>query len=246
MLVCFWGTEALWAFRVTPTYQVFRLKAGTRTIGELTLTNTQDKDLLIVPSAFDFYTLPENKKIKTTDWLQISNEEFSLKQGESKTIKFVVNVPKKAKGELAGNLRFESRGKQVGGVSLSLSLAIYAAVTGTEKIDLTYPAVAVKLSSHTEVGFMALNNGNVHVRPRGFVYVYDDKSNELVLNVGINSGVPALPKQPRFFSGVVNDYRLPEGRYRMEFALEDIDWGKSLPLEKRKFTVKSDGTVENN
>lgn len=236
----------MWAFRVTPTYQVFRLKAGTRTIGELTLTNTQDKDLMISPAAFDFYTLPENKKIKTTDWLQISNEEFFLKQGESKTIKFVVDVPKKAKGELAGNLRFESRSKQVGGVSLSLSLAIYAAVTGTEKTELTYPALAVKLSSNTEVGFLALNTGNVHLRPRGFIYVYDDKTNELVLNVEINSGVPALPNQPRLFAGIVNNYRLSEGRYRAEFALEDIDWGKSLPVEKRKFTVKSDGTVENN
>jgi hypothetical protein len=119
------------------------------------LTNTQDKDLLIVPSAFDFYTLPENKKIKTTDWLQIKNEEFSLKQGESKTIKFVVDVPKKAKGELAGNLRFESRGKQVGGVSLSLSLAIYAAVTGTEKIGLTYPAVGQEFWVHSVLALRA-------------------------------------------------------------------------------------------
>lgn len=246
MLLCLWGAEALWAFRVTPTYQVFRLKPGTRTVGELTLTNTQDKDLLITPSAYDFYTLPANKKIKTTDWLQISNEEFFLKQGESKTIKFVVTAPKKAKGELAGNLRFESRSKQVGGVSLSLSLAIYAAITGTEKPELTIPALSVKLSSNTEVGFLAMNTGNVHLRPRGFIYVYDEKTNELVLNVGINSGVPALPNQPRLFSGVVNDYRLPEGRYRAEVALDDVDWGNSLPIEKRKFIVKNDGTVEAN
>jgi len=239
------GPRMAEAMRVSPTYQVFRLKPGTKTVGELTLTNSQDHDLMVSPSASDFYSLPENKKFKTTDWLQIENTEFFLKKGESRVIKFVVSVPRKAKGELAGNLRFDSRSKEIGPLSLSLSLAIYAAVTGTEKPELKIPAISVQLSSHTDVNFLVLNTGNVHLRPRGFVYVYDSKD-QLILNVEINAGVPALPSQPRPYGGVIKNYRLPEGRYRAEIALEDIDWGISLPVEKRRFLVTKEGTVEAN
>jgi hypothetical protein len=211
-------------------------------VGELTIVNGNETDLLVTPSITDFYTLPENKKIKTSDWLSIDRSNFPLKKGESRNVKFTVTIPKKAKGELAGNIHFDTYSKEVGMVSLSLSLAIYASVSGTEKPQLKIPGLAIKLSSNTSVGILAVNTGNIHLRPRGWIYVYDHQD-QLILNVAIDAGSPALPNQPRPFSGTIKDYRLPEGRYRAEIALEDADWGVTLPVEKRKFVVNSDGTV---
>lgn len=242
-LVFLLGTVLCSALEVTPTYQVFRLKAGAKTTGTLTLTNSEDGELMVTPSVKDFYVLPENKGIKTEDWLRIEGGPFPLKTGESHTVMFTVHPPKKAKGEVAGNLHFATKGAKTGMVSLNLSLAVYAAIEGTQKPKLKIPAVAIQISSDTEVGFFAVNEGNVHLRPRGYIQVFDDKD-QLQMNVEINDGHPALPGKPRFYKGLVTNFALPAGQYRADINLEDVDWGFPLPREKRKFLVKLDGTVE--
>lgn len=236
--------QFLWSLSVTPTYQMFQLKAGNRTVGQLTITNDDDTDLKVTPSVLDFYTIKPNEKFKTTDWLKMDRTPFELKKGESKTINFSVWAPKKAKGELAGTLHFATKSPNVAMVTLQLSLAIYVAVEGTEKADLEIPGMSLKLSSHTEVAVLVNNTGNIHIRPRVLVQVHDEKDDKLLMNAILKYGQPALPGQPRMYQGRVDNYRLPQGKYWASIQIEDVERGLFFPDIKKKFLITADGVVK--
>jgi hypothetical protein len=232
----------IWALSVTPTYQVFRLKQGGKTMGQLTITADETTDLIVTPSVKEFYTLAPNKNIKVNDWMQVNAKPFELKKGESRTFTFEIKVPKKAQGELAGVLHFDTKSPIVGMITLQLSLAVYVAVEGTEKPSMDIDGVSIKVSTNTSVAILVHNKGNIHLRPRGLVQIYDEKE-KLLMNAMINQGDPALPGQPRMYSSTVKDYRLPSGSYVAHIGLDDADWGYQFPLIKKKFSIDKDGKV---
>src|SRR6185503_12517215 len=138
------------ALQITPTYQIFTVKAGEETTGELTLTNTEDADVTVNPELKEWFTLPANKDFKVEDWLKVMEPPFTFKPGESRKIRFIAKAPKKAKGELVGMLSFLTRKKSLGSVTFRLSVGIYVAVQGTEKFEGEVSAVSVKISTPTK------------------------------------------------------------------------------------------------
>lgn len=239
------AAQSVFALQVSPTYQMFLLKTGEKVNGELLLTNNDDVEINVEPGTKEWFTSTINKNLKPDDWLKISHDKFVLKAGESKKITFSVLAPKKATGELNAMLSFETKKKNSPNISFRLSVAIYATVKGTEKIQGQVGGVAVIPSSDTTVAVLVQNPGNVHLRPRGFVEIRDAKDLPFA-NVEIDQGAPVFPGMERPFQGIIRNFRIPPGQYVAHISMMDIDSTYKLPVVKKKFVVKETGQVEEN
>lgn len=233
----------LCALEVRPTYQIFVLKPGGSARGELTLTSNEGTSLDVVPEAKDWYVMPANKGIKAADWLKVSQKPFLLKPSESKTIRFTVEAPKKARGEVMGMLSFATKDHVGSMVSFRLSVAMYVAIQGTEKKEGEVTAISVVPSSNTVISYLFSNTGNVHLRPKGLIQLFNDKD-ELVVNMVYDQSVPTYPGRPNAYSGTLKNYRLPAGRYTAQIKLQDADWNFDFPLQKKKLSVSEEGKAK--
>lgn len=232
------------ALEARPSYQVFILKPGQKQNGELTLLNTEGSDSKITPEVKKWFEAPANKGIKATDWLKMDTTPFKLKKDASRLIKFTIQVPKNAKGEIMGMLTFSSKAELTSMVSLRLSLAIYVAVDGTDKREGEVSAVSVvNSSSDTQVSYLFSNTGNVHLRPKGLMKIFNEKD-ELVMNVVYPQELPTQPGQKLPYSGRVPNYHLPPGKYTAQIQLQDADWNFEYPSQKKKFTFLPNGKLE--
>lgn len=233
----------LYALEVKPTYRIFVLKPGERIREELTLTSTEETALNVSAETKDWYVMPANKNIKTGDWLKIDEKPFVLKPGESKVIRFTAGAPKKATGEVMGMLSFFTKNQEGGMLSFRLSVAVYVVIQGTEKKQGEVTAISIVSSTNTVVSYLFNNTGNVHLRPKGLMKVYNE-NDELVLNMVYDQSLPTYPGRPQAYSGTVKNYRLPEGRYTAHIQLQDADWNFDYPLQKKKFSVTSEGKTK--
>lgn len=230
------------AIQVSPTYQVFEVNPGGKVQGEMVLTNTEPKDFILTPSVKDWFVLRANEKISAKSWLKIPTETFVLKAGETRKFSFTLEAPKKAQGELVGMISFSSKPEEGASVTMQISLAQYLAIKGTQKYGHDVSALAVRVTTNTEISVMMLNTGNVHLRPKGWVYVMD-KDNQTVMNVELEHGKPAFPGAPRAYSGIVKNFILPEGHYKARIVFEDMDRNYQYPEEIKKFEVTKEGKV---
>ena len=231
------------ALQVSPTYQLFQLKPGDTMDGQMTVTNNEGDVITLRPSVKDWYLLNLNAEHKAGTWLHLSDtKEFMLKPGESRLITYKIQPQKKAKGELAGAITFSHK-VSGGGVTMQLSVVQYAGLKGTEKLATEVAGLGVNISSNTEVGVLLENTGNVHIRPRGYIYVETPKG-ERILNVEIPIGQPAFPGQQRPYAGTVKGFTLPQGNYVARFELTDADRPVKYPLKPKKFSVDANGKVE--
>ena len=121
-----------------------------------------------------------------------------------------------------------------------LSVAIYVVIAGTEKYDGEVAAISVIPDKDTTVSYMFVNKGNVHLRPKGLMKIYDD-NDELVMNVVYAQQNPTLPGKPQIYTATVKDFTLPVGKYRAEIELQDGDWNTVYPVQKKKFEVREGG-----
>lgn len=238
---CPWAP--LGALEVTPTYQIFELKPGEKTNGELTLTSTEATDLKITVQTTDRQVLPENKGIKVGDWFKVDRDPFVLKKGEAKRIRFSVHAPKKAKGELIGKLSFTSKSHEGAMLSFRLSVAMYLVIQGTERKEGMVKAISVIPSTDTTVSYLFANTGNVHLRPKGLLRIYDEKD-VLVANVVYDQSLPTFPGKTEAYTTAMKNRRFPAGRYKAVITLQDADWNLEFPNQMKKFSVSEGGKVE--
>ncbi len=237
------------ALQITPTYQVLETKAGDKTSGFLTLVNNHEEVVSIQPGVREWVQTARNKKTPVEKWLKVDQEPFDLKPGESKKIRFDALVPKSAKGEMIGMLTFttqakgEIESKEGAMITMRISVAVYVAVTGTEKIDQKVDNITVEISSNTMFAVKVRNTGNCHTRPKGWLYIDDEKGNR-VLNVELETGIPTYPETTRIYNGILKNYILPAGKYSARVEMEDVDRALKYSPQSFKMTVSPQGRVE--
>jgi hypothetical protein len=199
--------------------------------------------LHVTPSVKDWFTAPANKKIKTLDWLKVDAKPCDLKKGETKKIKFTVQAPKAAVGEVMGMLTFTTKTNDADMISFRLSLAVYVAIKGTEKKDGDVAAISVNADTDTYVSYLFVNRGNTHLRPKGLIKIFDEHDQQ-VLNVVYEPSLPTFAGTKRAYTAKVKNYRLDPGKYRAEINLSDADWDIAFPTEKKKFEFKANGKTK--
>lgn len=232
------------ALQVAPTYQIFTVKPGGRAEGRCTLTNNEEEDLTIKLSSKDWFVLPENKKFKAQDWLTFKEKSFPLKKGESKEVEFSVDVPKEVKGELVGMMSFGMETEIESNLKKVLSVAIYGAAQGTEKLKADVRTFMVNTTSTSlSVSALIVNKGNVHIRPTGFFEMKDEKG-ETVANVFMEQGRPTYPGKEGIYVGQVKDFPVKPGLYKGLLTFTDMDRKDELIKTTKKFEILENGTVE--
>jgi hypothetical protein len=231
------------ALQVSPTYQTFEARPGQSVKGSMTLTNNELDSVTLTPAVKEWFRLTENENFPVEKWMKLDDSrEFTLAAGESKTISYRMTVPKKAKGELVGAVTFSTKpGANM--LVLQLSVVQYLGIKGSENLDMEIANIGVAITTETKVAVFVTNTGNVHIRPRGYIYVNDLKGKR-VANVEITTGHPTFPGDGRVYSGTVRRYRMPPGSYEAQIELSDVDRRKDYPVKKLKFNVLADGKIE--
>ncbi len=232
------------AIQVSPTYQMFTVKPGGKAEGRCTVTNNEENDLKISLSSKDWFIAPGNEKFKATDWLTFKTKEFSLKKGASQEINFFVKAPKGAQGELIGMLSFSLIEEIPTNINKVLSVAIYNAIEGSEKIKGNIKAIMVSPTTGTvSVSVLLENRGNVHLRPSGFFEMRNDKD-QTVANIFLEQGRPTYPGKEGVYMGKLNDIRLKPGIYKCVITMTDIDRQIEFVKTSKKVEILENYSVE--
>jgi len=228
------------SFQVLPGYQIIPLKRGESAEIHLTVTNTEDKDLKIVPSSKDWFTHPQNQSIKTEDWLKAKEEPFILKPGENRVVTYQVQAPKKAVGELMGMATFLGDGGEGEDIHLRLSVAVYVPIKGTEKYEYIIRSISIDSSQDALIASVEVENkGNVHMRLTGYVEVLlEDKSR--VASISLDRNKPVYPTRTEACFGRLEQFKLSPGTYYVSASLVDIDWEAKIETGQKKFTLGVD------
>lgn len=233
----------VFAIQVSPTYQVFQTKAGSKVEGEMTVTNNEGEDITLTPSVKEWFRLNVNKGANVENWLRLDDKkEFTLKNGQSRVLKYTLAPPRNAKGELAGAITISTKPK-ANMITMMLSVVQYVGIKGTEKVSMEIEGLGINISSNTEVGVALANTGNVHIRPHGYVYINDANGQRLV-NAEIQIGQPTFPGATTTYTSTVKGYRLSPGKYTARIELSDVDRHVDFPVQTKKFSVTPEGKVE--
>lgn len=236
--------KPLVALSITPSVQSFEIMPGDSVEGVVTITNTEDEALVVVPFTKNWFVLPNNKQFKIDDWLKMRDEKFSLKPGESKKIKFIAKAPKKAQGELVGMLSFRTNSDSRESVAFMMSGAVYVAVKGTERFAGDIHAMMVTPSTDSvKAGILLRNTGNVHLRPEGIMQILNENG-QPIANVELERGQPTYPGNERPYFGIVKDLRMLPGKYVAQIKLKDFDRGLVIDERRQKFVLMEDGHVK--
>jgi len=229
------------ALQVTPGYQVVTGPPGSSQETELAVTNNEETDLIIHPSMRNWLAYPANKKFKVEDWAAMELAAFPLATGETKKVPVRVHIPKKASGELMGMMSFRAEQPTPQTVNMQISVALYAAVQGTEKYQGVVQSITIESLDNIVRGTALIKNkGNIHMRLAGIIHVYD-KDSQLVANIMIPSGLPVFPGQERAISGEIKNFRLTPGVYYVNASLTDVVRNIDILTDKKKFKLDEKG-----
>lgn len=243
MLIGFFALDGF-AIQVAPTYQLFTVKPGGKTEGRCTVTNNEENDLTISLSSKDWFVAPGNEKFKAPDWLTFKTKEFDLKKGASQEVEFIVKAPKGAQGELVGMLSFNLKEDIPTNINKVLSVAIYNAIEGSEKVKGNIKAIMVSPTTGTvNVSVLLENKGNVHLRPNGFFEMKNEKD-QTVANIFLEQGRPTYPGKEGVYVGKLDDIRLKPGFYKCFITMTDIDRQIEIVKISKKIEILENYSVE--
>lgn len=240
-----WGflSQAV-ALQLVPAFQLFKTEAGGKISGEFTVTNDEGEEIRVTPSSKNWFVLPANTDIKAEDWLVVNPTEFYLKDGESKTVPFTAKAPKHAVGELVGMVSFLIEKEVESQLNIRMSAAVYLAIQGTEKFSGDVEAITVNQSSGTlSMGVIFRNTGNVHIRPRGTMEVYENKGRKLV-HALLSQGGPTYPGAANAYYTEPVSITLKPGSYGLHIMLGDQDTQTSILDITKNVKLTKEGTVE--
>jgi len=237
---------------VTPTVTEIRLSPRNRETGILTVANDGDKATKVKVELENWGKGTE--EVGVDSWLRVEPLEFEIGAGETKEVKYEIEVPEKAKGELVVMVFFGSLASAGGGVGIRtrFGVSIYVAIKGTEAVEANIEKLDVaKYSGENSdnyginFGVTVGNMGNVHIRPKGRV-VIEEKEGSGIKEVDILHGLPVLPQGKRTFAAIWKRGVLPPGEYKGKAT---ISYGELYGLKDKitsyetLFSVNEQGEI---
>ncbi len=199
------------ALSVEPGVVELRAHAGTPAEGVFHVTNDTEEPVevsVVLESLAAGYA-----PAAPGEWLQVSPTHLQLSPGSRQDVAYTVRVPTEARGELAAMVVFE-HSVGAGTVQVRFGMALYAAVAGTEALELTLDPMQLIPGSPAFVRIPVTNRGNVHCRPEGTVTVTGADGmvqGRAVLPVQM----PAHPGSTAHFSAALPATPLPPGDYEL-------------------------------
>ncbi|MDD4151220.1 MAG: DUF916 domain-containing protein [Candidatus Gracilibacteria bacterium] len=200
---------------ISPLKHEFTINAGNSKTATVKITNNSTDSMTLYSSKEDFVAGDDtgtpkfvkeedqkNPELSLTNWLKIENENITLAPGETREVKFSINVPVGAEpGGHYGAVFFSPgtpSGAQVAVVQ-RLGVLVLINVPGDVKIDGNLEQFSLQKKSGTgyidmtnfddfPISFKVLfkNNGNIHLKPKGKIEIIDENG-ETLKNIGKES-----------------------------------------------------------
>ena len=181
----------------------------------------------------DWFVLPANKEkgISVSGWLAVSTNSIHLLPGEGRDLQYKVTVPKGARGTLVGMISFVTASPDTRDVNIAISVPVYVTVAGTEKIDWQIENTEFNLNGKKLVVSCSVkNNGNIHLRPRGFVELMSGKNK--VEKFGFIEGRPVYPGSARSINASSNG-DIKDGNYGIVLHISCAGQEKTIEKEAK-------------
>ncbi|NTV53260.1 MAG: hypothetical protein HGA76_09660 [Candidatus Firestonebacteria bacterium] len=217
-----------WTFEILPVSQEVQLAVGNAAEVGYVFHNDAEKKRNIEISVVEWrsYAWNREKGIKIEQWFPAENLRcLEIEPGEKKKVTFKVNVPRTARGELAGMIYFSDTDPSQQ-YKIKFGVSLYIRVSGTVETDVGLsevggsrePDKAVQ-GENLKFWVKVLNRGNVHLRPTISASV---ESREGVFEIPFKYGTPVFPGEQVVFPGeVAPGKRLPPGEYKMTVRLKE-------------------------
>ena len=205
MFVC---SSVLAEIAVGPLTKTTQLKAGESSAVVYKVANRGEEPVTLNISARTWFRLEENSGIEIGDWLDIGSNKIELPAGKEKELKFKVNVPEQAVGELAAMIYFAPERKKEQTIGTSYGASLYVFIKGTE--DIAPEISRISIDRRGDRSYLAVtikNNGNVHFRPKINATVRLGK--DLQETIELPFGKPIFGGQDYTFAKELNE-QLPE------------------------------------
>lgn len=258
-----WAITAWAGLEIKPQVAELRASPGVPTPGNLTITNAGETTVSIQVELEPWGSMtPEERRVPVSTWLEAEPTQLELAPQQSEMLRYVVTLPQGTIGERAAMVFLADRtaGPSTGiGIRTRIGTPIYAIAQGTERVELSLDEVSLSTydtrhqsTSDGEWGIRAAvvvrNQGNVHVRPKGTVAVYNANTpvaTEPLTTIALQYGHPVYPHSRRTFYGFLKDGHLAPGRYRAVGHIEYGEWyGLSRSAEATAtFTADRSGTI---
>lgn len=225
---------------IDPARVELSVKPGEEKTGVVTVLNYDEaspihvkvyvQDLVYLPDGSNDFLPLGTTPWSFGDYIKVGPTEFDIPPGKQEQVRYVVSLPKDAKGGRYGVIFFEtatppSDVKQVGAtVNVRLGTILLVTVEGTDIIKAKLTAMTVDAKDKKkpiEVSWTVYNDSNILIRPFGTVKIIDDKKVE-VATLDVNkekAGI--LPQTNRKFSIQYQDRdKLPKGNYFVQLVLD--------------------------
>lgn len=186
------GTDR--SFTITPP--IFELKAnpGDRLSEVVSVFNNSDDDISIATSTENLRPMGEKGQVQVIggsdeglpslkDWLKIKETNFTLAKGATKNVTFTIDVPGNAEpGGHFATVLFGTTGSNPDAtgsqISQKIGTLVLLTVAGSAKEQANAVTFTPKQKLYwnnqiIDFNLLVKNNGNVYVRPRGFLTITD-------------------------------------------------------------------------
>ena len=196
------------------------------------------QDVVYLPDGTNDYVPPGSTEWSCANWLSITPTELDVSAGKSAEVRISAIAPEGAQGGHYAIVFFETSptytAQQGVGVNFRLGALTEIIVPNTEQHQATLAKMS--LTKPREVGVDIFNEGNVLVRPKGKVKIFDQHGKR-VGQVDFNpQRLGVLPKTLRSFHVPLDRVSLSRGTYRVK---AEIDYGtKYLLVGELPFSVE--------
>lgn len=243
--------QAAGALKVSPIRVDELANPGDTISRSITVTNDSDAPTTLYAYIRDFKSEGEDGQARLIEpgtetgpylssWIRITNKGVNFGANEAKEFNFKVEIPKNAGpggyygalvfGSQAPDVRVDSAEKGAAiGVAQQAAVLVLIQIAGQVNESATIRDFSTDKSLYNtpfEAKFLTRveNHGNVHIKPRGVVQIYNMMGKE-VSNIRINDkSANILPKTIRKFENIWND-SFGFGRYK---AVLSMSFGTSV------------------
>ncbi len=242
---------------VKPTIIETVVSTGEVKKGAYTVVNSDPKPIHVKVEIEDWLEKRTGESsIPVEDWLTITPMELDIESGGMKQVEYKIEIPRGADSELVAMVFFSAAVPMEGAFDITsrFGVSIYAAIEEGMELECKINDLSVRrnITEKKEGGRIdkgiifvvdVANDGNVHLRPTGFIEVIGPGGKKY--RVGIERGFPVYPGSKLDYAIHWKRTDIPSGDYE---ATINLDYGKIYNVDaklKRKvtFSVNEDGSV---
>lgn len=225
-----------YAFSIEPARVELSIPAGRQRGKAITIDNSRSdeplhlkiymQDVLFLPDGTNDFSVAGSTPYSCASWVRIVPEEIDVPAGKTQDIRIHVAVPAEARGGYYGMLFFESSSGTGQGLNINFRIGGLLDITVSNTEERLAKIVNFALNTPRQIGLDIFNEGNVLLRPKGKIKIFNAKGKR-VKQVDFNlQGWGVLPKGMRKFSTELGQ-PLPSGQYLLK---AEIDYGTKYLL----------------